>query len=78
LFWHNVFCKKRINYAEKLLPEGKLELDFEIDKITQSIECAKTGESFETLGAVYLGRQRMAIFEDKAAILVNNYFPREE
>ncbi|MCL2844969.1 MAG: hypothetical protein FWE23_05915 [Chitinivibrionia bacterium] len=55
-----------------------MELDFEIDKITQSIECAKTGESFETLGAVYLGRQRMAIFEDKAAILVNNYFPREE
>jgi len=26
-----------------------LELDFEIDKITESIECAKTGESFETL-----------------------------
>ena len=25
-----------------------MELDFEIDKITESIECAETGESFET------------------------------
>jgi len=32
----------------------------------------------DTLGAVHLGGQRMAMFEDKARLLVNNYFPTEE
>ena len=105
-----------------------MELDFEIDKITESIEDAQTGEVYKTLvlpvtqadlkevtkqngwlfdwkfeylqpehkvyklvtenepktaliphyektlGAVHLGGNKMAIFEENAQILIDNYF----
>jgi hypothetical protein len=35
------------------------------------------GHYVKTLGAVHLGGQRMAMFEDNARLLVNNYFPKE-
>jgi hypothetical protein len=52
-------------------------LDFEVDKLSHSIENAYTGEIFktETLGAILYGSQRMIIETNEAKKLVNDYFP---
>jgi hypothetical protein len=88
--------------------EVAMELDFEVDKITESIEnaeyfgvcgnltaygckvsmeCGFDGVvAFDpktaliphyekTLGAVLISERRMVIFEDKAKLLIDKYFP---
>jgi len=64
-----------------------MQLDFEIDKLTHSIEDVKTGEILffsktkliehyeKTLGAVHIGGHRMIIYEREAQNLIKKYYP---
>jgi len=70
---HQGVCGNLVAYGCK----WSIELGF--DGVLSFISKTDLIEHYiKTLGAVHLGGQRMAIFEDKAAILVNNYFPKEE